>query len=170
MAEWISVDGFPRYEVNEKGEIRNVTTGKLLKQSVSKSGYCIVDLWCDGGKKSVRVHRIVAAAFLPNPVSKSDVNHINGVKTDNHVQNLDWATRSENLYHKCRVLGKKPKNHPNPKIPVKCVETGEKFESMSDAAKKHNTQPVHISECINGKRKTAGKAHWMPLPEPPKEE
>lgn len=170
MAGWISVNGFPRYAVNENGEIKNVITGKILKQSISKSGYCIVDLWGDGGKKSVRVHRVVAETFLPNPENKPDVNHINGAKTDNRLENLEWATRSENLYHKCRVLGKKPKNQPNPKIPVKCVETGEVFESMSVAAIKHNTQPVHISECINGKRKTAGKVHWIPLPEPPKED
>ena len=62
----------------------------------------------DGEKRSVSVHRLVASAFLPNPASKPEVNHINGDRSDNRVENLEWATRSENEIHAFRVLGKKP--------------------------------------------------------------
>ena len=167
--EWISVAGYERYSVNEYGVVRNNETDRLLIPITNKAGYLTVCLY-NGSKKTFRIHRLVAEAFIPNTENKPFVNHKNGIKTDNRVCNLEWATSSENNLHKCRVLGKKSTNEPNPKISVKCVETGEVFCSMSEASRKHNTQPVHISECCRGIRKTAGGFHWMPLPEPPKGE
>jgi hypothetical protein len=166
-SEWISVDGYERYSVNEYGIVKNNETGMILLPIKNKAGYLTVCLY-NGEKKTVRIHRLVAQAFIPNPENKPFINHKNGIKTDNRVCNLEWVTSSENNLHKCRVLGKKSTNEPNPKISVKCVETGETFNSMSDAARKYKTQPIHISECCRGKRKTAGGLHWMPLPEPPK--
>ena len=168
---WISVVGNDRYMVNRYGDVMNTETGMILKQHKNKAGYMIVFLYDPvlHRKRAYRVHRLVAEAFIENPHNKEDVNHIDGNKQNNWVKNLEWATRSENNYHKCRVLGKKPQNIPNPLKPVVCVETGEVFESRSAAARKHKTQPVHINECCEGRRKTAGGVHWksMPLPEPP---
>lgn len=165
--EWISVVGNERYSVNEYGIVKNNETGRILLPTKNKSGYLVVCLYGDA-KINARIHRLVAQAFIPNPENKPFVNHKNGVKTDNRVCNLEWVTSSENNLHKCRVLGKKSTNEPNPKIAVKCVETGEIFNSISDASRKHKTQPIHISECCRGKRKTAGGFHWMPLPDTPK--
>lgn len=171
---WISVVGNDRYMVNRYGDVMNAETGMILKQTKNKAGYRIVVLYdpISHQRKTTRVHRIVAEAFIENPLEKEDVNHLDGNKENNCVENLEWATRSENNYHKCRVLGKKPQNIPNPLKPVVCVETGEVFESRSAAARKHKTQPVHINECCEGRRKTAGGVHWesMPLPEPPEVE
>lgn len=167
QSEWISVEGYERYSVNEYGIVKNNETGMILLPIKNKAGYLTVCLY-NGEKKTVRIHRLVAKAFIPNPENKPFINHKNGIKTDNRVCNLEWVTSSENNLHKCRVLGKKSTNEPNPKISVKCVETGETFNSMSDAARKYKTQPIHISECCRGKRKTAGGLHWMPLPEAPK--
>ena len=174
IQRWISVVGNDRYMVNRYGDVMNAETGMILKQQKNKAGYMTVCLYDPDShiKKTARIHRIVAEAFIDNPHNKEDVNHIDGNKANNFVENLEWATRSENNYHKCRVLGKKPKNIPTPHKPVKCIETGEIFCSRSSAARKHKTQPVHINECCEGRRKTAGGVHWvsMPLPEPPKGE
>ena len=167
--EWISVGGYERYSVNEYGIVKNNETGMVLTPIKNKAGYLTVCLY-NGVKKTVRIHRLVAQAFIPNPENKPFINHKNGIKTDNRACNLEWVTSAENNLHKCRVLGKKSTNEPNPKIAVRCVETGETFDSMSDASKKYKTQPIHISECCRGKRKTAGGLHWMPLPSAPKGE
>lgn len=169
-SKWISVDANKRYAVNRYGDVMNCETGRILRPSKNKAGYMTVVL-CDPvlhQKKTVRVHRLVAEAFVENPLKKEDVNHIDGNKENNYVLNLEWVTRSENNYHKCRVLGKKPQNIPTPLKPVFCIDTGETFESRSEAARKHKTQPVHINECCTGKRNTAGGVRWkdFPLPEP----
>ena len=174
MTEWISVNINDRYAVNKLGEVKNLETDKKLNPSFNKAGYLVVSLYDKQThmRRTVRVHRLVAEAFIANPEGKEDVNHIDGNKANNAVDNLEWATRSENILHRYRVLGKKSTNIPTPYKPVKCLDTGEVFESRSDAARKANTQPIHIYECCKGKRKTAGGFRWaeMPLPEPPKEE
>ena len=172
--EWISVNTNGRYAVNRAGEVKTLETNKKLKPSFNKAGYLVVSLY-DGQthkRRTVRVHRLVAEAFITNPDGKEDVNHIDGNKANNTVGNLEWATRSENMLHRCRVLGKKPTNIPTPYKPVQCLDTGEIFESRSEAARKTNTEPIHIYECCKGIRKTAGGFRWMemPLPPAPKEE
>ena len=172
MSEWISVNINDRYAVNRVGEVKNLETNKKLNPSFNKAGYRVVSLYDKQTHKrsTIRVHRLVAEAFIANPEGKEDVNHIDGNKANNVVENLEWATRSENMLHKCRVLGKKSTNIPTPYKPVQCLDTGEVFESRSEAARKANTQPIHIYECCAGKRKTAGGFRWAELPEPPKED
>lgn len=109
---WESVKGYEGlYEVSNLGRVRSLkratTSGVVLNQAV-KHGYMHVCLSKDGKPSTKRVHRLVAEAFIANPMDKPVVNHIDGDKTNNAVSNLEWATNSENELHSFRVLGKKP--------------------------------------------------------------
>lgn len=104
---WRPVVGYEgRYEVNSAGQIRtllNFRPGIILKPIVNK-GYHRVKLCYHGKITSHFVHRVVAKAFLPNPESKPQVNHINGIPSDNRLENLEWSTPSENQRHRFEVL------------------------------------------------------------------
>ena len=103
-----------KYEVSNKGRVKSLarydTRGvwrkeKFLKPRQNKSGgkghYLHVCL-CNGDwQKNFKIHRLVAEAFIPNPDNKPEVNHKDGVKVNNHVENLEWNTRSENCQHSC---------------------------------------------------------------------
>jgi hypothetical protein len=113
MEVWASVKGFEgQYEVSSIGNIRSVDRlvhhykgGKRLYKGTAKNtrlnkdGYIRCNLKNDGKRYDYTVHRLVANAFIPNPNSKPQVNHINGVKTDNRIENLEWCTQSENNIH-----------------------------------------------------------------------
>lgn len=86
------------YSVSSTGIVRNDKTGKILKTNFSK-GYERLNLSYHGKFKQYFVHRLVAMAFIPNPDNKPEVNHINGVKSCNHIFNLEWVDRSENQQH-----------------------------------------------------------------------
>lgn len=104
---WRPVSGFDGvYEVSSSGEVRNAVTGRVLRQW-ENHGYKYVSFNRGGKKTGHRVHRLVAVAFIPNPENKPTVNHLNGVKTDNNVSNLEWCTYQENERHSVDVLGKR---------------------------------------------------------------
>lgn len=97
---WKDVVGYEgRYAVSNTGKVKRADVDKIMKFSVNKKGYLKVALSTRGALKSCAVHRIVAFAFLENPENKPEVNHINGVKMENNVENLEWCTRDENIAH-----------------------------------------------------------------------
>ena len=108
--------------------------------------------------KRLELHKIVALAFVPNddPENKTQVNHIDENKRNNSVENLEWVTPSQNINHGTR----------NDKVSlahmkkVKCLETGEMFDSLKSASSAVNVSYVGISSVCNGRQQTAGGYHW----------
>ena len=91
------------YEVSNKGDVRSLRSGRLLQPKQTKVGYYRVTLANHGAVRTVSIHRLVALAFVDNPNGKPTVNHINEIKTDNRVENLEWATNYEQNVHGTRI-------------------------------------------------------------------
>lgn len=87
------------YLVDREGRIYNAKTGKEKSQYLNNHGYMTVDFYRNNKATRYKVHRMVAVAFIPNPDNKRVVNHKDGNKSNNHVDNLEWATDSENQLH-----------------------------------------------------------------------
>ena len=149
------VEFIPGYFVSEDGNIYNSDRIKL-KPNIQKNGYAYVTPYPKKQRIRKIVHRIVAQTFIPNPKYKPCVNHINGVKTDNRVENLEWVTPTENMEHAANILNKF-------NIPVKCVETQKVFKSLSQAAKFVNRNLTTISRALDDPQKTAAGFHWERL-------
>jgi hypothetical protein len=97
---WKQLDNFSNYEIGNYGNIRNKTTKHVLTPSI-KSGYLCVSLTTDNGdRKSMKMHRLVALSFIPNPLIKETVNHKDHNKLNNNLSNLEWATTTEQNQHK----------------------------------------------------------------------
>lgn len=119
---WVSLPNYSRYEVSSLGRVKSLSRvkrwshhgksgkflskGLVLKQIKTRTGYPQVTLKSDSNTYRIfHIHRLVALAFIPNPQNKPQVNHKNGVKNDNRVENLEWVTVSENTKHGYDVLG-----------------------------------------------------------------
>ena len=97
MEEWKSIIDFPGYQISSYGNVRNITTNKFLRCPLSKQdNYFRVSLSKNGKAYTFLIHRLIATHFIPNTENKELVDHINRVRTDNRIENLRWATHSEN--------------------------------------------------------------------------
>jgi hypothetical protein len=94
-----TIIGFPSYTISEDGTVTNVNTGKAKKPSTNSSGYLQVALFEGGKRKFKLVHRLIAQHFMAGSDDLPVINHINGNKTDNRIENLEWCTQSHNMEH-----------------------------------------------------------------------
>lgn len=150
--KWKIIKRFSRYKVSNFGDIYDLKQLKIINQHLNKDGYkCITLRGDDNIRKSFKVHRLVCSAFIKNVDCKSTVNHVDGVKCNNSINNLEWNTRSENIQHawdtglmkntKSRKDGIRSKLGKR----VICVTTGETFSSVGEAAEKTGLQKSNIS-------------------------
>lgn len=98
IEKWKEIKDFSGYFVSTAGKVKN-SHGQIMSNEVSNAGYNRVHLCKNGKAKHLSVHRLVAKAFISNPNNLRVVNHKNGIKTDNRVENLEWSTHSANLQH-----------------------------------------------------------------------
>ena len=147
------------YSVSTEGEVRKDTTNYILSQS-SQQDYKFVTLLINGQQKRMRVHRMVAMTFIENPDNKPYVNHINGIRYDNNVENLEWVTQSENIQHAVRTglmqNGRK-------KAVIQYNLNGDRmatFESASEAARQTGGSQSKITMCCKRQRETANDYQW----------
>lgn len=145
----------PRIMVSNMGNVVSCRRGgwSPYKVSYSGGGYQIVGANY-GSTKNQYVHRMVAETWIPNPNHYEEVNHINGNKDDNSVENLEWVTHSENLRHAWRTGLTKGR-----RTPIRIVETGEIFESLSECARRIGVSQPAISYCLAGRNRTCRGYH-----------
>ncbi|MBE6666797.1 MAG: endonuclease [Ruminococcaceae bacterium] len=174
--KWKDITGWEgRYRVSDKGNVESYDSpgghkGKRLTPHPNEKGYLMVHLYNKPMKKTAKVHRLVAEAFVPNPLNLPEVNHRDGNKRNNEASNLEWSTRQANVAHAMQNGLYEPaiKEHigriDKMKIPVigTNVETNEEveFESINEAARRCKTYGSHIVRCLNGERKSAGGYTW----------
>lgn len=87
------------YEVSNLGRIRNSKTKYVRKNCKMKNGYYKINASINGVNKTIKIHRAVAESFIPNPFNKPQINHIDGNKENNNIENLEWVTQTENIKH-----------------------------------------------------------------------
>lgn len=160
MAKWKNIPDFSDYEISDEGEVRNSKTNLILKPSYTRGGYQKVNLYKDGSRKSVKIHRLVAENFIKKDRDKPHVNHIDGDKTNNRISNLEWCTPSENNKHSYdNGLSYRPITSGVPRRKTRIVETGETFDSVSECARFLGAHEPHVSACLSGKRRTCKGRH-----------
>lgn len=149
--KWKILKENENYSINEKGEIKNNITKKILSPSINKnSGYYQIDLWKDNKSKKYTLHRLVANNFIPNLENKPTVDHIDGNRLNNDISNLRWATYSEQN-SKFNTFGVRSE-----KIKVINVNGEELiFNRIKDVAERFNCNISNISQML--KKGTFGK-------------
>ena len=163
MEQWKPIKGYEGlYEVSNLGRVKSIPRNgtkkveRILKQYFDRYGYLYVAL-SKTTKKKHKVHRLVTQTFIPNPKNKPQVNHINGDKTDNRVENLEWCTGSENQSHSINNGLRKTK---------KVIQYNKKGElikewiSPKEAKRVLNIDDSSIYKCCKGKRKTVNGYIW----------
>lgn len=166
------------YQVSNLGRIRSldryrktgisgyIQRGRILIGSKRGPGYLGVSLTKKDVKKSVLIHRIVAETFIPNPDGKKEVNHKNGIKTDNRVMNLEWSTRKENEKHSY-VAGLSRARRGTENILSKGViqydlqmNKLKEYGSIREVQRERGYNNSFIGACCKGKHKTAYGYIW----------
>ena len=155
--DWRLVEDHPDYRIGTSGRFQSKKRGswKDLKTSVDGSGYPQAFM-CENGRMYVRkVHKLMQEAFFKPDPDRPEINHINGNKRDNRLENLEQCSRLENMRHACDTgLFTRPSDAGRPKKRIQIVETGAVFDSESDCARAINGDVSNISSCLAGRRKT----------------
>lgn len=173
---WKPIQGYEGlYDVSDSGDVRSLNynhTGepRILTPKRHSSGYNTVVLCKNSEKKNKSIHILVAQAFVDNPDGKPQVNHKDGDRQNNHADNLEWVTASENIHHSFEVLGKQSpnkgrigKSHYAAMSVSQYSLTGQfvkRWDCISDAAREIGCSPCQIINNIKGRSKTCHGYMW----------
>lgn len=156
MERWLPIKDFPCYNISNNGRVRNIKTGRILKTNINSHGYLIVCLRKNNKQYTKSIHRLIADAFYDGNHVGLDVNHIDGNKLNNHLSNLEFCTRQENIQHAFDNGLKKPSRT----IKIRVVETGEIYDSIRECGRALNCNQSDICKCLSGKYETCKGYHF----------
>jgi len=143
------------YSISVDGTLVNMSNGKLKKWTKDTNGYMRCTIWVDGKSYTISQHRILAEYFIDNPEQKQQVNHKNGIKHDNRIENLEWVTQSENALHSFANGLQKP-TRPHMRKVIN-MQSGKIYDCISDAAKDNGINVSYLNLMLNGKKNNTSK-------------
>lgn len=167
IEEWKDIKDYEGlYQVSNLGKIKrlrfingktNIKRERIKVQKLRKDGYLEVALYKDGKGKSIQVHRLVAQAFVPNPENKPQVNHIDGNKQNNNIENLEWVSISENALHSARQLRKNVKEIEQYDLEGRYLAT---YSSITIAGEINGIRESSIANVLTGRRNKTYGYKW----------
>jgi hypothetical protein len=154
VEEFKVIKDFENYSVSNFGNVRNDKTGRILKTRINNKGYKQVDLWNNGEKKTMKIHRLIAETFISNPDNKTCVDHKDNDRLNNNIENLRWSTFQENSQNTKLSI----KNSSG----IKGISFDKKMNKWSayiqiDGKKKHLGYFENIEDAKNARQKFANK-------------
>lgn len=173
MEIWKDIEEYKgKYQASNIGNIKNMITNKVLKQYIGSNGYYRIGLYKDKKTKVFEVHRLITKTFIDNVENKKEVNHIDGNKLNNNINNLEWVTHKENINHAWKTKLFEPvreasrrygKDNPAAKRVVQYDLKGniiKRYDCIVEAVRETNISKTNIGKCCNYRQKTAGGYIW----------
>ena len=158
---WKPIVGFEEYYlVSDSGQVWSIRRHRALKPKIDRYGYEVVALSIKGVLHHRTIHRLVAQSFMPNPQNLPTVNHINEIKTDNRVSNLEWTSVADNINHGTRNKRMADTKCHQPVEQILSDGTVAQYKGVKDASRKTGINRNCISQCCKNTRKTAGGYKW----------
>ncbi len=163
---WKPIEGYENfYLVSNLGKIKSIRNNIIMKPQKLYNGYEIVGLSKNGTTTRKTVHRLVATAFISNIYGKTQINHINGIRNDNRLINLEWCTPKENIYDAItrnsmngyQNVGGQPKKVKQYSLNNKFIK---EWNSIKEAGNELHISQGNIVNCCKNKRYTAGNYIW----------